>query len=94
MWEKLKAYGKWGFGLLGLLVAVLFGANILRDRKKLEGGTDSGEPVGKADLVEAQSKETDVVNTKVDKVNEAEPAPKPTDKAKPMEDLIDEYKKL
>jgi hypothetical protein len=94
MWEKLKAYGKWGFGLLGLLAAVLFGANTLRGRKKLEGGSDSGEHAGKADLVEAQAKETEAVNTKVDRVNEAEPAPKPTDKAKPIEDLIDEYEKL
>lgn len=92
MWEKLKAYGSWALGVVALLVAVVFGANALKNRKRGQGGNDAA-PVGKAPLVEEQAKETDSVNTKVEELNVVKP-PTPTPKDKPMKELIDEYEKL
>lgn len=92
MWEKLKAYGSWALGVVALLVAVVFGANALKGRKRAQAGNDAA-PAGKAPMVEEQAKETDLVNTKVEELNEVKPPP-PTPKDKPMEDLINEYEKL
>lgn len=93
MLEKLKACGSWILGILALLAAVLFGANALKQRKQSQTGNDS-EPAGKAPIVEAQAKETDSVNTKIDDINEVKPPPTTPVKGKTMENLIDEYEKL
>lgn len=92
MLEKLKACGSWLLGLLALLAAVLFGANMLRGRKQSEAGNESA-PVTKAPMVEAQAKETDVVNTKVEEINEVKP-PAKTPKDKNMEAMLEDYDRL
>lgn len=92
MLEKLKACGSWLLGLLTLLAAVLFGANMLRGRKQSEAG-DASAPAGKAPMVEAQAKETDTVNTKVEEINEVKP-PAKTPKDKNMEAMLEDYDRL
>ncbi len=93
MLEKLKACGSWLLGLLALLAAVLFGANALRSRKQAQGGGDVAEPAGKAPMVEAQAKETETVNTKVEEINEVKP-PVKTPKDKNMEAMLEDYDRL
>lgn len=92
MLEKLKACGSWLLGLLALLAAVMFGANALRGRKQAQSG-DAAEPAGKAPMVEAQAKETDAVNTKVEEINEVKP-PTKTPKDKNMEAMLEDYDRL
>lgn len=92
MLEKLKACGSWLMGLLALLAAVMFGANALRGRKQQQAG-DASAPVGKAPMVEAQAKETDTVNTKVEEINEVKP-PAKTPKDKNMEAMLEDYDRL
>lgn len=92
MLEKLKACGSWVLGLLALLAAVLFGANALRGRKQQQAGEESA-PAGKAPMVEAQAKETETVNTKVEEINVVKP-PTKTPKDKNMEAMLEDYDRL
>lgn len=95
MIEKLKAAGNWVLIVLGILAAVLFGANTLKKRSRASNTKDE-PPAGKGPLVEQQAKEVEVVNEKVEDVNQsaASPPPKTNADDTDMDDLVKRYDRL
>ena len=95
MIEKLKAAGNWVLIVLGILAAVLFGANTLKKRSQAQNTKDE-PPVGKGPLVEQQAKEVEAVNEKVEDVNQSAAAPPPKTNADDasMDDLVKRYDRL
>ena len=95
MIEKLKAAGNWVLIVLGIVAAVLFGANTLKKRAQSPDTKDE-PPVGKGPLVEQQAKEVEAVNEKVTDVNQSAAAPPPKTNADDasMDDLVKRYDRL
>ena len=95
MIEKLKAAGNWVLIVLGIVAAVLFGANTLKKRSRAMDTKDEA-PAGKGPLVEQQAKEVEAVNEKVADVNQAAATPPPKTNADntDMDDLVKRYDRL
>lgn len=95
MIEKLRAAGNWILIVLGILAAVLFGANTLKKRAQSTDTKDE-PPAGKGPLVEQQAKEVEAVNEKVTDVNQSAAAPPPKTNADDasMDDLVKRYDRL
>ena len=94
MIEKLKAAGNWVLLALGILAAVLFGANTLKKRSQAPDTKDE-PPAGKGPLVEQQAKEVEAVNEKVEDVNQSAAAPPKTNADDTdMDDLVKRYDRL
>lgn len=95
MLDKVKAAGKWLLIAIGALLAVVFGANALKQRSSRKVDSDDSAPAGKAPIVEAQAREVEIVNVAVDKLNTDVIPKKPTPAAgQNMEELVDEWKSL
>lgn len=94
MIEKLKAAGNWVLIALGVLAAVLFGANTLKKRSQAPDTKDE-PPAGKGPLVEQQAKEVEAVNEKVEDVNQSAASPPKTNADDTdMDDLVKRYDRL
>lgn len=94
MIEKLKAAGNWVLIVIGILAAVLFGANTLKKRSQAPDTKDE-PPAGKGPLVEQQAKEVEAVNEKVEAANAASaPPPKTNADDSDMDSLVKKYDRL
>lgn len=94
MLDKVTRAGKWVLIAVGALLAVIFGANVMRRSTRKVDSVDT-EPAGKAPIVEAQAREVEVVNEAVDKLNTETLPKKPTPaQGKDMGELADEWQRL
>lgn len=94
MLDKITRAGKWLLIAVGALLAVVFGANVMRRSTRKVDSVDT-EPAGKAPIVEAQAREVEIVNASVVKLNTETLPKKPTPaQGKDMGELADEWQRL